>query len=280
LLWNMGKYLVFAFVLVVGITCLFIVSFVYSLTSFSKLDSINDDILLTYQIGANIALVTPSYYFYSSFNTRPEFKIKNEAPAKMLLSYVEALGEANNQLLGTLYDGGSSSRDEEIQDMLNSNLCPYLSGEIQESCLNVTQQNSFGLLGLNSKFYQTYGIPIGDYLADPVNNSPLVLDNVDTDLKRMANTLDLAYEYLADHILDTFKANVQDMKNISLILFVVSLVAILVAMNSIRTIAIQRYKGLDVMPRRVFRLIPYTVIQRSKVLGYYLNQEFKNEMVR
>jgi len=280
LLWNMSKYLIFAFVLIIGIMALFIVSFVYSLTSFNTLDSINSDILLTYEIGANVAYVTPSYYFYASFNTRSEFKIKNKAPATMLTEYIAALSEANNQLLNTLYDGGSSSKDSVVEDMLNTNLCSYLSSDLKESCMDATQDDSFGLLGLNSKFYQTYGIPIQDYLDDPVNNSPVVLDNVDTDLKKISNTLDASYEYLADHILDTFQSNVKSMKKVSLILFVVSVVAILVAMNSVRTVAIARYKGLDVMPRKIFRIIPYTVIQKSKVLGYYLNQEFKNEMVR
>jgi len=72
-------------------------------------------------------------------------------------------------------------------------------------------------------------------------------------LRRLANILNSAYEFLARHYLLSFQENIVEMERFGSGFFFLNLAAIFVAMDLIRIAVIKRYRALDLVPRKIFK---------------------------
>ena len=280
LIWSMMKNLVVTSLLKIFIIVLFIITFATSIKSFNNLNNLNEQIVLSYDLGSQVARILPSFYFCAMFQNQTTFLIKNQLPSTQYHKYSKALDQANERLLSSLSTSKEGISDPVIEDLLKSQLCKYLPADKTESCSVLMDGVPSGLLGLNAKYYQNYVLPMDGYLLEPTfDKAKAIFANYAPQINEIPLVVNAGYEFLAQHLIESFKQEVKAGKDHSVTLFIVNVTAIFLTMLLIRLTILKRYKELDVAVRKTLRIIPYSFIERNKMLCFYLSQEFKNELM-
>jgi len=264
----MLKYLFLAFILILPALAVFTYSYKTFEAAFSDLDTINTKMVTSYQLGTQVSMILPSYYFLKNFGDDDTYLIKNISPLEQFYSSIADLNDANEVLVKQVLT--SAVDDDYVYNMLNEDICDYVNSDSQSSCTSVTSSNSqIGLLDVNTMYYQSASQAIQDYV-DGVTTSES-LDPYSLSLKDI-------YQTLAEHFLDLFKRAIymnlsDDSYHLTINVLVIVLSTIL-----IRIFVLTKYKEVDIAIRKILRLIPYQIIEDNKIFMHYLKREFKDEL--
>lgn len=274
------RFVLLAFLLTAVVIALIINSLHSSTSNLETLDEINDKVFTVYDVASKVKMVIPSFYFNYLFYNYTEYKLRNQEPESEISRYMDAMKDANTILLETLMNDKGEIEDPVVKDILRGKVCSYCTDQYKANCMLHSNQESFGLLGLQPKLYDIFKI-LGEWLTSPVRTKAYASSLM---ARLSLNLIDLhfivydVHDYLASHLVEQFVDTAQEMKQDAFKIFYINIVVTLVAMTLIRIIVLKKLQRLDIGIRRILRIIPYKIIQENKVMGFYLNRVFNNEL--
>jgi len=193
-----------------------------------------------------------------------------------------SLGEANNILINSLLSTSKSSKDfadDTIIAFLKNDICSHLTGITVRSCLSATQGSQLGLLGMNSKFLQKANYWISTfYMNSTAANGLKAFSSFTSAAASDIIVIEAAYDFLTRYLMSKFEKEVDNQKDACLSFFLGMLAFAIISTVILQLSTIKRFGVIDRMIRRVLRIVPYEIILENKVFGFYLTQEFKNEV--
>ena len=271
------KYVLFATALIIIIIILVALSLQKSMQDLENLDTINDKTKTIYSLRSNVRMLVPAQFFSMIFWNNTDYKIRNDVPANQLLFELDVLADANNIVLNALSDSNNEVTDPIIKEILDGNVCQYVTSEYYLNCIQDTKGSVFGLLGLQSLYVQITQT-MRQFATTP-NPTFALTATLST---QFGNTHNNAYIVMFDiydySLVGTFteateanKAEIQD-------IFYRNLAAVLVALFLIRTVVLTKLQVFDLGIRRILRIIPYKIIEENKVMGCYLARTFQDEL--
>jgi len=278
--WYTVKYLMAACSLVLIISILFAISLTTSIQNMNDLDEINQKALVSYKTGSQVKMVIPSFYFAVLFQNQSSYKIKNSIPFTQVKIYLDALGNSNNELLSKLSGSKQDIDDPVVKDILQGNVCPYVTDQFRPDCGTYTNGNAFGLLGLLPKFYQVCDV-IAPYmnLANPTRaQGSTAIGTFSTTLINLHFVIYDVFDSMSKYFVKQFNVQVAKKISESEKLFGVNMSVMLFSMFLIRVIILEKLRDLQITVRRIVRLIPYKIIEENKIMGFYLAKEFGHEL--
>ena len=253
-----------------------------SIQSFKELDVINTKILASFTLNSRVKAVIPSFYFSVVFGNDTTTKIRNLDPTSQLLASIDALGESNEVLLNALANSNNEIDDPFVNEVLSGKVCQYITSTYYLSCIQNTNGESFGLLGLQPKWYdmtlifRRWGeVPAATKTLDYGNGLLTELTAVVNNIYFIIYQL---YDLLAAHLTDNFVDKAQERIDVALKVFYINVAMTLLAMVLIRMIVLQKLRGLDLGIRRILRILPYKIIEENKVMSFYLFRTFGKEL--
>ncbi len=245
------------------------------------LNTINNRLQISFQLGSNIKEVLPSWYFDIIFHNDTSFLVRNRAPKYEMIKNIGALGDANKLLLEYFTNSEGVIDDPVVEDILRGEVCNYLLSDLYYlNCIQNTRGGEYGLLGLQPLYYQNVDL-VKTWMGytNPTQAQAVVLL---VQYAAVVNNLHLilydVYDSLTTHLLELFMTTAAEKETDTLKTFYVNLTAVLVAMLLIRTVVLTRLQGLDLGIRRILRIIPYKIIEENKVMSCYLAIAFQNEL--
>ena len=274
------KFLLVACMLTILIIVLVTNSFRVSVKSFNELDDMNDRIQTSFRSGSQLKAALPSFYFAVIFKNDTSFNIRNKDAVQQLIKGVESVGKANEYLLSSLTNSHNEIDDPFLDQLLRGKACQYVSDTYYQDCLENTNDEAFGLLGLQPLYYQYLGILKG--WATSANPTLTLAGNLLTQFNGVYNNIYYViyelYDVLVDHLADNFIQKAQQQKDQAQKMFFINVFVTLFAMLLIRAIVLKRLRGLDIGIRRILRIIPYKIIEENKVMSFYLVRTFGKEL--
>jgi len=277
---HLSKYISLAAGLITIIIVLVVIALQKSVQDLENLDTISHKALTVYSVSSQIRMIQPSFQISIIFYNDTSYKIRNDAPETQLLHQLDVLDDANTELLSVLTDSNNEISDPVIKDILDGNVCQYVSSTYQVNCIQNTKGGAYGLLGLHS-FYSL----ICQYVKEWTNTAtPTFTVGVDFAAKysNMNNNIHFVlfdiYDYLSNYLVGTFLEAAEEDKTEIQDMFYRNLAAVLVAMFLIRVIVIKKLQVFDLGIRRILRIIPYRIIEENKVMSCYLARTFQDEL--
>jgi len=275
------RYISIAAILVMIIITLIAISLSKSIKGLENLDSINKKALTIYQTGAQIRMIPTTFFMDIIFYNNTNYKIRNNDPSDELTKQLKILDNVNNIFLSTFKDGEKNTiSDPVIQDVLNGNVCNYVTAQYQPNCLIGTKGGSYGLLGLNAFYTQVCGV-----IKDWVNagSKTFALGSTMSALYSNKNNnthfaIFDAYDYLTNYLVDNFIEETEENKNQMQEMFYQNIGVVLVSMILIRVFVIKKLQVFDLGIRRILRIIPYKIIEENKGIAGYLARNFEDEL--
>jgi len=268
LVLNMVKYQLISLVLILPAIAVFFCSFVKFKDSFDNLQKINGKMLISYDLGTEIGMISPSFYFYQNFRNSTSYRIRDSTPLDQFYTSLDQLNEANKILLAAILT--NKVDDAYVHAMFTGNICDYVTADTNNSCASVTKgDDQVGLLNVNTLYHQV-ATKVMTALLNRTRNT-LSLDSYSLTLKDV-------YQTLADHFLELFKSAVDEnmMENSSY--FALNIGVIVVTTILIRVFVFTKFQDIDIGVRKILRLIPYQMIEDNKMFMNYLKREFQQEL--
>lgn len=274
------KYITIAAVLIIIVIVLVAISLHRSIDDLEILQSINKKTVTVYSLSSQIRTLLPAFYFDIIFYNSTNYKIYNGAPSDALALHLETLDNSNNILLKTLVDSNNEISDPVIVDILNGDVCKYVSTEYIPNCLIGTKGRSYGLLGFNAYYAQTCTV-MKDWINTP--NQTFAQGSTASGVYSTRNNntnfaLFDAYDYITNYLVGSFLEAIEEDKNEMQSMFYQNLAAVLVSMFLIRVFVITKLQVFDLGIRRILRIIPYSIIEENKVMMVFLNKTFQEEL--
>jgi len=274
------KYILVACVLTVVIIVLVANSFRTSVQSFNELDAINDRIQASFGLSSQVKTALPSFYFAVIFKNDTSFNIKNQDAVQQLIIGVDSVGKANEYLLNSLSNSHNEIDDPFFDELLRGKVCRYVSATYYQNCLDNTNNEAYGLLGLQPLYFQQLGILKSWATSD--NPTQMLAGTLLTQFNGVVNNLFYViyqlYDVLVDHLADNFILKAQQQKDQAVKMFFINVFITLFAMLLIRAIVLKKLRSLDIGIRRILRIIPYKIIEENKVMSFYLVRTFGKEL--
>ena len=274
------RYILVAACLIIIIIVLVAVSLQKSTQDLGELETINKKVLAVFNVTSQIRAVQPSFYVSIMFYNDTRYKIRNNPPESQLKLDLKAVDNINNILLTTLADSHGDISDPVIKDILNGNVCKYVTIPNQSYCVYGTKGNSYGLLGLND-FYSQICDAVRSFLN--ATKPTFALGNTLTGQYATLNNnthfaLFDVYDYLTNYLVGTFIDATAEDKNVMQTIFYENITVVLVSMLLIRVFVITKLQAFDMGIRRILRIIPYKIIEENKVMSFYLARTFQDEL--
>jgi len=274
------KYLLLTCALTGLIIGLIINSFQTSMKSFKDLDFLKQQVSGSFDMNSRVKIAFPAFYVAAMFYNDTSYLMRNQIPADLLISGVEYLGGANAHILAVLSDSNNEITDPVINRVLRGKVCDLIPSIYYINCLQSTDGETFGLLGMQPKVYNIMMIlknwvasenPTWDLAQVALNQVSAVMNNLHFMIFEL-------YDYLADHLIDSFVKKAEEQKSLAVKIFWANVAVTLVMMVLIRVIVLRKLQELDIGIRRILRIIPYKIIEENKVMGFYLVKAFGKEL--
>jgi len=225
-------------------------------------------------------MALPSWLFTLIFQNQTDYKINYNDPGQELLKVTAEIGNANNKLLEGLADDDGDITDSTVLDILNGNVCNYVTATYVNDCGTYTNGHSFGLLGLEVKLYQ-----VGDLFKQYVYSS----DKSTTFIKaiyavfagQMLNLHLVIYDvndYLSQYLVKVFNETADNKMNDTLKFFIVDLLVTIASILVIRLVVLAMIERLSGAMKKIILVIPFKIIEENKALSFYLVRQFDQEL--
>jgi len=283
---NLNKYL--AKLVCLGLLCVpfFVVIFslwlTKSISNFESFKETNHQIYILSEGCYQNSLVLGSLIATIGSFVIPGTTISNQPPLKKLLQNFEQLKTLNVKLSHSLLLG--SKVDPVIFDILTSNVCNYVPEDVgishlKRNCLLISKDSKFGLLNLNSFYYDLSN----DLLRQLGTNSNLMQAVMafaarQDEFLGSVQTIEIVYPLLTTYIFEHFQEEIKTTSRSDLAFFSAICGGFVFFAIFIYLVPAKRFGIIDSQRRRLFKIIPYSMIQENKALKFYLIQNYPKEI--
>ena len=273
------KNLFLACILVATIAGGFFAAYFTASTTFTDLEVKNNRLSIAHKLGYSFDQLLGAFYFTVIFYNSTEFTFRYGPPVEQFNVFLDYISTANELLLDSLTDANTGDIDPILQDFLRADMCSYVSDTVLANCLTTAQKYGAGLLSMNTQYVQFNTLYYQKFLQTPtfVAAQTLLVDYA-VAITSMVSVFPEAYEFLRSYLVDDFNNKIDSQKSESLTIFIILLIALALSTGIIQIITIAKLKDIDIGIRKILKLIPFTMIQENRLLGFYLKNEFKKEL--
>jgi len=248
-------------------------------STFTDLEVKNARLTIAHKLGYSFDQLLGAFYFTMIFYNSTDFKFRYGPPVSQFDVFLDYLSTANEQLLSSLTDDHTGEIDPTLEDFLRADMCSYVNPSVLAACKTVSYGGANGLLAMNTQYLQFNSIYYQKFLQTPTFvAAQTLLVNYAMSITNMITVFPEAYEFLRTYLVDNFNTKINDQKRESLTIFIIILVALGVSTGIIQIITIAKLKEIDIGIRKILKIIPFTMIQENRLLGFYLKNEFKKEI--
>jgi len=273
------KNLVLACVLVFVISAGFFTAYFTANSTFNDLEIKNDRLTIAHKLGYSFDQLLGAFYSVVVFYNETDYTIKYEKPIDQFYEVQDFVSTANEQLVSSLTDQNTGEIDATLEDFLRSDMCSYIDESMYDTCISVQQKGAIGLMDMNTQYYQYNKQYFEQFIETPTFvSAQTLLVNYATAVTSMLNLFPYAYEFLRTYLVDSFNEKIDSQKSQSLTIFIIILVALVVSTCIIQIVTITRLREIDVGIRKILKILPFSMIQENRLLGFYLKNEFKKEL--
>ncbi len=273
------RYLLISGALIALIITLLAISLSYSLQSLENLDKIKDKVVVSYKVGSDIKMILPSFYFAIETMNYTGYTLKYNNATDETFKALYGLGNASKTFIDE-FSNDPDFKDETVFDILNGNVCKYATEKYWKDCGTYTNGNSFGLLGLFTK-YEIVSQTVYQYFASPDKSFSYIKQLLVPYGIAIANLHFTIYDvndYLSTYLVEVFNQRAEKEQAKIFSLFVVSLCAVMISLVVLRGLVLSKLHMMDLAVKKIVNLFPPRMIADNKVISFYLIREMKHEL--
>ena len=257
---------------------LFCGSLIGSMSAFKSFEVVKNQMSVVSEALYQGNMFIYSFAFIVLFGQSPLMKVQNRPPIEPIYENLELFGEINNKLTHVFLK--QKTLDPVIVSIMKDTVCPYLekTATTQHFCRISTKDGVNGLLSINSEYLQLGNFYIKQYLENPSLRTPQWISAYIDAANPTLSTINYAYPFLANHIMENFHLLVEKTLNKERLYFLGVCVTIVIYLAFIYFVTIRNLKQVDFTRREILKIIPFNVIQENKVLSFYLKNNFGEEV--
>jgi len=248
-------------------------------STFNDLEIKNSRLKIAHKLGYSFDQMLGAFYFVVTFYNETNYYVKDSAPIPQFYEIKDFVATANEQLISSLTDQNTGEIDSTLEDFLRSDMCSYIDPTMYATCIGVQQKGAIGLLGMNTQYLNYNFQYFEQFMGDPTFlAAKTLLVAYATAITAMLNLFPHAYEFLRTFLVNSFNEKIESQQSQSLTIFIIILVALVVSTLIIQLFTLTRLREIDVGIRKILKIIPFSMIQENRLLGFYLKNEFKKEL--
>ena len=276
-----------SFLLLVAISFLCIIIGFVSFNSLQTLHTLKllkaiDEGISTVQImGYSTFLTSSNLFYWMSFYNQTDMKVRNQFAGDQVDYNMKVIHKANTLLLAAFPEKDLNFYDADIDDFLSREVCGYLDLSIKtaQQCGIVTDNNTLGLLGLNSALYQALIITVDNFKANPTQDNFLFLLHKFLDEKRgITSYISLAYRYLRKRLLKLYIDKLRDQEANIQILFGFGIASCIFVGLFLRVVVLSRLRRIDKIRFKILKVLPLPLLLENRSFLFYLRLEFSSQL--
>jgi len=280
-LTNMNKYLAknvfFGLIFAPIFAVLFGVWLMRSISTFKSFERTNERVAILSEGWYQNSMILGNIVTRIAFISMPTMKIRNQSAQANLVETVEQLVGLNKKLSNSFLVG--SDIDLLIQDVLESNVCNYLDETTKGFCKASSLSDKFGLMNLNTQYYDVVRYVMSNLATiTNIGQALVMFATLFPTLTGSMRTIEAIYPFLIDYIFDNFSKEVDDSSVSDLVFFLAVCFALIAFTIFVWRVPVKKLGLIDSERRKVFKIIPLSMIQENKALKYYLIQNYPKEM--
>ena len=256
---------------------LFCGSLLGSMSSFRSFEEVKNQMSVLGEAMYEANMLVNSFAYGVLFMSQPAMLIHNMPPQLQLAKSLQIFSGINNRLTHVFLQ--KENLDPDVVNVLKSDVCSYLTLNLQNSCAKTTKEGLNGLLSVNADYLQTAIFYFNQYQENPtLQNIMLTSAQYISITSPILLTLNHAYRFLIDHILEKFDIIVHDTLNNERSYFIGVCLTIFLSKVFIYFVLIKKLVRIDLTRRKILKIIPFDVLQDNKILVYYLQNSFGREV--
>ena len=270
---------IFILLLILG---LFFVSNFQSLDSIDSVKALQEASSIAEKMGYNNPLISSNLMYWAIFYNYTTMLVRDQPPGGELMDDLQVLSDANSKLITAFPQQEDKFYSPDIEKMLSTDICSFIQQDqgTQDLCKIATNGNVIGLIALNRQYLDfivsymavfqetptldTYNRIINDFLSS--NAAP-------------AGTLNNAYKYLRESLLNLLNETIEDHNLTSMIIFIAICISCLLGMFVIRSNIVFRLERMDIVRYQFLRVLPKDLMIHNKAVLFYLKKEFADDLV-
>jgi len=265
--------------LVLLIAAAFFTAYFTANATFNDLEIKNNRLAIAHKLGYSFDQMLGAFYFVVTFYNETGYYIKDGDPVPQFYEIKDFVSTANERLISSLTDQNTGEIDSTLEDFLRSDMCSYINPTMYATCIGVQQKGAIGLLGMNTQYLNYNSQYFEQFMDDPTFlAAKTLLVAYATAITAMLNLFPHAYEFLRTFLVNSFNEKIASQQSQSLTIFIIILVALVVSTLIIQLFTLTKLREIDVGIRKILKIIPFSMIQENRLLGFYLKNEFKKEL--
>jgi len=255
---------------------LFVIWLFNSISTFQSFERTNEQVRILSDGYYQSSMLLGSLITKVAFSSVPTMKIRNQPLDVRLAENLKELHELNLRLSRSFLTG--SHIDPIIQDILENDVCNYVEESIKQDCLLMSLNNKFGLLNLNTQYYEIMNhIYLNMGKLTDLYSVVMMFAQLLPQLMGSMNTIEVIYPFIIKWIFVQFNKEIDNSSQSNLMFFIAISICLIGFAIFVNFVPVRRLVSVDSERRKVFKIIPYSMIQENKALKFYLIQNYPKE---
>ena len=271
------KIVIIPLLLSIAFEIFFGINLLESISTFNSFEKMNNQITSLNGASYQADLFICVFAFYFIFPAKYNFRVYNQLPSTQLQPPLDKLRNFNEEFTDLFLTDDTVA--PVIEDVLKGPLCKYVHEQFIPDCLIATKGETSGLLGINSDYIQASNELLTSIAAaTSVGAAVQLIAKYNAAVMSDITVVKEIYPAIVNHIVSNLNQKANSTLNRGAGFFVAIIVFALIYQLFIYMVPIRRLSKIDNGRRMVLKVIPYNIIEESKVLNFYLVNEFKHEV--
>ena len=211
------------------------------------------------------------------FSSDTNMLIYNLPADQQIINTFAELRTINDKLRVTFID--DKSTDEFTQGVLTTTLCQYLTSALIPYCESMYKGGKNGLIFANELYYETTLELYNILLQNPTPSQISALySSYTASITPMLSMLQLGYPLLVNHILEGFNTLAEQSLKQELTFFIAMCVYNFGSVLFMHLVPFKKLRKVDLLRRKIIKIVPYHMIKESRIMSFYLKNEFSREV--
>ena len=244
--------------------------------SFSLFKKINKQVSILNEVSYQANMLVCAFSYRSLFPTSMKMLIYDLPADKQILNTFSELKGINENLRTMLLE--DKDTDEFVKGALTTTICQYVIADLVPYCVSVYKDGKNGLIFANEVYLGVMS-DLYNILLQNSNQTQLsdIFSSYTVQITPMISMLQLGYPIVVDHILDSFNSLVETVLKQELRLFVAIVVYAFVYVVFMHLVVFRKLQRVDLVRGKIIKIVPYYMVEESRIMNYYLKKEFPKE---
>ena len=273
------KIVIVPLLLSIAFEIFFGVNLIESISTFNSFEKMNNQIISLNDASYQADLFICVFAFYFIFPATYNFRIYNQLPKNQLIPPLDKLKNFNEDFTTLFLTDDDGALDSVIEDVLKGPLCKYVHKQFIPDCLSATKGESNGLLAINSDYIGASNELLTSIAAaKSVGAAVQIIAKYNAAVMSDLTVIKEIYPAIVNHIVSNLNKKANSTLDRGVGFFVAIILFALAYQLFIYILPIRKLSEMDNGRRMVLKTIPYNIIEESKILNFYLVNEFRHEV--